>query len=344
VTDADEEPRVAPVALQTVGEGVGARLAAVIVEGGAPGRVACAGQEGAAHGQARHAAEVTDDLGEVDVHCGEGLVPGLDAGGRGADAGIARAPGGPSHTEVLGGTASAGAQPDGVECLAPLAVGAIGVAAGQVVGVAGGDPVDGTTARVQDVEAGDPVHPRAVHDHGLEVAGVEPVGHGLAVGRHASTPAHGRWRAIRGHGDVVRGTAHLAPGGMAMQRRQSSGRIRRPWACRLFCAGVGPRRPCGVRRVTCQGAVRPGCGAGCASLTRGRGLHHRRMKRLPPHTSPPGPRSHANQRASKAPRKRRPSLAAPRRRPRCHHAPEAPSVFHTSQHRRVLCKLTKACS
>jgi hypothetical protein len=183
VPDADERATLRARCPQTCGEGVGASVDAVICEGGEPGRVACASQERAAHGQARHAAEVTDDLGEVDVHVGEGLVPVLEAGGRGADAGIARAPGGPSHPDVIGGTASAVEPPAGVEYLEPLAVGAIGVAAGQVVGVAGVDHVDGTTSRCQDVDEGDPVHPRACHDHGIDVAGVAPVGHGMEVGR-----------------------------------------------------------------------------------------------------------------------------------------------------------------
>jgi len=243
------EPRVSPVALPTCGEGVGASVDAVICEGGEPGRVACAGPERAAHGQARHAAEVTDDLGEVDVHGGEGLVPVLDAGGRSADEGSALAPGGPSHPEVIGGLARAGEPPDGVEGLAPRAVGEIGVAAGPVVGVAGGDHVDGHTARCQDVEEGEPVHPRAFHDHGLEVAGVEPGGQGLEVGRNARPPAPGLWRASRGQGAGGLGTAHSAAGGLAMQRRQSSGRFRRPWAWSLICAGAGHRRPVGGRRM-----------------------------------------------------------------------------------------------
>ena len=45
---------------------------------------------------------------------------------------------------------------------------------------------------------------------------------------------------------------------------------------------------------------------------------------MPPNKAPPGHRSHANQRALKAPRKRRPSLAEPRRCPLCHNTPEGP--------------------
>ncbi len=146
--------------------------------------------------------------------------------------------------------------------LEPLAVGEIGFAAGPVFGVAGVDQVDGKTPRCQDLAEGDPVHPRAFQDHGIEVAGLEPVGQGMEVGRQASTPAHGLWRAIRGDGDVVLGTAHVDPGGMEMQRRQSSGRIKGPLGCSMFFAGAGHRRPFGVGSVTCKGAVRPGCGSG----------------------------------------------------------------------------------
>ena len=90
-----EEPLFAPVARQTVGEGVGAGVDAIIFEGGERGGVACAGQQGADNGHARHTADVTDDIGELDVHFGEGLWPVLDAGGSGADEGVALASGGP---------------------------------------------------------------------------------------------------------------------------------------------------------------------------------------------------------------------------------------------------------
>jgi hypothetical protein len=191
----------------------------------------------------------------VDVHCGESLVPGLEAGGRGADARIALAPGGPYDTEVIGGSARAVAPPAELEVLPPLAVRASGFAAGHVFGVAGVDHVDGQTPRCQDWEAWEPVDSRAGPDPCLAGASVEPVGHGLPVGRQARNPAPGLWRAIRRHGAVGLGTAHVDPGGLEMQRWQSSGRIRRRWACRMWFAGLGPRGPVGVRRLRCKGAV-----------------------------------------------------------------------------------------
>jgi hypothetical protein len=225
-----------------------------------PGRVRRPGPRGSWPG--RHAADVTDDIGEVDVHCGASLLPVLDAGGRGADEGVALAPVGPSYPEVIGGTARAVEQPEGVEFLQPLAVSELGFAAGHVLGVAGLDQGDGTTPRFQNVEEGDPVHSRACHDHCLDVASLEPVGHGMKVGRKARKPAHGLWRAIRRHGDVGLGTAHVDPGGIEIQRRSSSGRIRGLLGFSMVCAGFGPRRPLGVRRVRGKGAVRPGCGPG----------------------------------------------------------------------------------
>ena len=256
------EQLFAPVTLQTLGHGVGAGLNPVIFSGGKRGRVAFAGQERAENGQARHAADVTDDIGEWHVHCGESLLPVLDAGGRSADEGVALAHVGPSYTEVIGGTESAVEPPEGVEFWPPLAVSASGFAAGHVFGVAGVDQVDGKTPRFQNLEEGDPVDSRAFHDHGIDLASLAPVGHGMKVGRNARNPAHGLWRAIRRHGNVVLGTAHVDPGGIEMQLWQSSGRIRRLLGCSMFFAGFGHRRPFGVRRVRCKGAVRPGCGTG----------------------------------------------------------------------------------
>src|SRR6266542_6041359 len=112
----------------------------------------------------------------------------------------------------------------------------------------------------------------------------------------------------------------------------------------MSLAGFGPRRPFGVRRVRCQGAGRPGCGTGGESLKRGRALLSWRRKGMPPNKEPPGPRSHANQRALKAPGQRRPSLAEPRRGRLCHNTPQAPSFFAKEQHQRVLYTLTTACS
>ena len=53
---------------------------------------------------------VTDDMGEVDVHRGAGFWPVLEAGGSGAEEGVALASGGPSHAARSGGTKGAGAQ------------------------------------------------------------------------------------------------------------------------------------------------------------------------------------------------------------------------------------------
>ena len=65
---------------------------------------------------------------------------------------------------------------------------------------------------------------------------------------------------------------------------------------------------------------------------------------MPPHTEPPGHRSHANHRALKAPGQRRPSLAEPRRCLLCHNTPQAPSFFDKEQHQRMLYTLTKRCT
>jgi hypothetical protein len=172
------------------------------------------------------------------------------------------APEGPSDADVIEGTARAVEPSAGVECIPPRAVSDIGFAAGQVFGVEGVDQVESKTPHFQNLAEGAPVYPCTFHDHGIDVAGLEPIGQGMEVGRNASKPAHGLRRAIRGHGDVVLGTAHIDPGGIAIQRRQSSGWIRVPLECSMFFAGVGHRRPFGVRSVTCKGAVRPGCGPG----------------------------------------------------------------------------------
>ena len=223
-----EEPRFAPVARQTVGAGVGAGVDAIIFEGGERGGVACAGQQGAANGHARHPAEVTDDMGEVDVHCGAGFWPVLEAGGSGAEEGVALASGGPSHAARSGGTKGAGAQTARVKFWPPRAVGDGGFAPGQVLRLTGVDQVDRNAPRVQDWAQGAPVHSWAFPHPRVAVAGVEPVGHGLEGGRKTGTAAYRLWRALWGHGHLVLGATSVETRSSAVQRRQSSGRI--PWA------------------------------------------------------------------------------------------------------------------
>ena len=214
-----EEALVAPGAFQTFGDGVGGGFDARVFAGRERGGVACAGPPCADHGHARHTAHVTDDVGQLDVHVGQGLWPVLAAGGRGPKKGVARAQGGPSPTARSGRTEGAVEQPEGVEWLQPLAVGAVGCAAGPVFRVTGVDQVDLQAPRCQDWAQGDPGHPGAGPHHRLNAAGVKPVGQGMEVGRQTGKPAHGLWRAIRRHGDIRFGAAHVNPSGMEVQGR-----------------------------------------------------------------------------------------------------------------------------
>ena len=112
---------------------------------------------------------------------------------------------------------------------------------------------------------------------------------------------------------------------MEVQRRQSGGRIRGLLMVRMLFAGCGHRFP----SVRCS--PRAGQERGSARVRIGMSVAHTGSRPSPQEDEAPATtqgtarhRSHANQRALKAPRKRRPSLAAPRRCSRCHNAPEAP--------------------
>ena len=194
------EHLVAPVTLQTVGDGGGAGFAARVFAGRARGRVACAGQQCAEHGPARHTAEVPDDMGPWPVHCGEGLLPVLDAGRSGADEGVALASVGPPHAERSGGTQGAGEQTAGLQLLPPRAVGDVGCAAGPALGMTGMDQVDCTAPCLQDLEEGDPGPPGALHHDRLKATG-------LAPSATAWSSAVKRAKRRPGAGERSRGTA-----------------------------------------------------------------------------------------------------------------------------------------
>jgi hypothetical protein len=212
-------PRVAPVACQTFGAGVGGGVAAIVWYGRTRGGGAFAGPQGVDHGHARHTAQVTEHVGQVDVPLGQGLGPVLEAGGRGPHQGLALAPVGPSPTARRGRTAGAVEPPAGVAWWPPRAVGEVGGAAGHMFRVPGVAQVALEARRCQDVAQRAPGHPGAFHDHRLQAARVQPVGHALAVGRTPGTAAHRRWRALWRHGYRMCGAAHGHPSGLEVQGR-----------------------------------------------------------------------------------------------------------------------------
>jgi len=66
----------------------------------------------------------------------------------------------------------------------------------------GVDQEDLESSRFQDLKQGDPVHARTLHRHGLDVAGLQPVGRGMKIFRKRCKAAYRLRIAIRRHGDV----------------------------------------------------------------------------------------------------------------------------------------------
>ena len=243
-------------------EGGGAGVDAIGCEGGQVGRGAGAGQHGAETSPPRAPAAVAAHVGQVAVPCGPRLGPGREAGRRGAETGLALAPGGPSPPEVIGGAAGALEAPTGVALRPPRAVGAVGLAAGSVLGLTGLHAGDLNAPRCQDWDPGAAGHSGAFPHARLEAAGLEPIGPSLEGGRPAGQAAYRRWPTLWGQGHLGLSAAHVEPRGLAVQRRPAGGRLSGVWRCRGVFAGLGPRRPVAGPRVRGKRAVRPGGGSG----------------------------------------------------------------------------------
>jgi hypothetical protein len=174
---AQDEHMLVPVATGERGRDLLLRgLATVVPVAGELDGVGVAGGDVAEDGHARGPGEVADDVVELQVHEGQGLLHALDVGGRGRDELIAMPHERPDRRDLGRRAEAAPQESEGVELLDPLTVQDVRLAARDALDVEGVDEQNLEAAVLEDLEQGDPVDPGRLHGDGGDAAGLEPVG------------------------------------------------------------------------------------------------------------------------------------------------------------------------
>jgi hypothetical protein len=78
-------------------------------------------------------------------------------------------------------------------------------------------------ARLEQLIQRDPVHAGGLHGHGVDAAGIEPIGQTMQIDSEAGELAHGFVITVRRHGHIVRGSADVDAGGIGVGDRQGRG-------------------------------------------------------------------------------------------------------------------------
>ena len=139
--------------------GVNARVA----EGGERVRIPLAREDRADDPLPGPAAEIADDIRELDVHLGQHLLHPLDAGADGAHVVAALAPVRPHDANLGGRVKRVAEQTVGVQLQQPLAFLDVTLAPGQVLRVSRVDQIDVEAAGVQNFVERDPIDTGRLH-------------------------------------------------------------------------------------------------------------------------------------------------------------------------------------
>jgi hypothetical protein len=187
-------------------------------------RVALARYKGFEDGHAGRARDVTDDLGEFEVHLLQGLLHVLNMlGGRGEQH-LAVTQVATQHAHLGVWTEGPGEQPVGVQALQPLAIEPISLGPSRsALGLTRIDQEDLHPTGFQEFKEGNPVNAGRFHGDSGHTAVNEPVGQGVEVGGAGAETAHGLRVAPRGHGHPVLGFTDVDTGGVGVANLECIG-------------------------------------------------------------------------------------------------------------------------
>jgi hypothetical protein len=179
-------------------------------------RIPFAGEDRADDSLARPSTEITDDIGELEVHLRQRFLHPLDAGADGVDMVAALAPVGAGHANLRGGMERVAEEPVGVQFQQPLALLHVALAPRQIFRVPGVDQIDLEAARRQDLVDRNPIDAGRLQGDGGNPALLKPLGEAVQVGRKAVKPAYGIGIPIGPNGDVMGAVADVDARGVGM--------------------------------------------------------------------------------------------------------------------------------
>ena len=155
-----------PRPLEALGNGLPGGVNAGVAQGREGVRIALTGEDGAHDALPGPAAQIADDIRQLDVHLGQHLLHALDAGADRVDMVAALTPVGAHDANVGGRMKRVAEQAVGVELQQPLALLHVALAAGEILGVPRVDQIDLQAARLQDLVQRNPIDARGLHRHG----------------------------------------------------------------------------------------------------------------------------------------------------------------------------------
>ena len=228
----DEEVFGPPIPLKTASDQVAGSFDAMIFESGQLLRVAFASEDGVEDGQAGDTGQVTDDVVDLKVHLGEGLLEMLDVAGGITDQRRAMAQDRTDGADVFRWTKAGAQQADRVQVLKPLAIADIGFAAGKIFAMTGVDQADLQAGGFEDLEQRDPVNTGRLHRDGLHATLPQPIAQLEQIVGEGAEGAHRFGIGVGGHGHLYLGGADVDAGGVRME----CGQLGVGFDCD-FCAG-----------------------------------------------------------------------------------------------------------
>ncbi len=254
---------------ESLDDGLLRRTAIGVAEGGQHLWVTLSGDDGADDLHSGLAGDVGEDVVELEVHLGEGLLHMEDVGCAVLDELGAVAQEGAQGAHLGIGAEGGVEQSEGVELADPLAVGDVRLAAGDILDVGAVDQVDLEAASLQQLEDWNPVDAGGFHRHGLHTAFLEPIGEGFQVRGEGGETAHRVTGQVGADGGPDFAAADVETGGVGVDeghRFERVGWVHHNLHSEILCSANRPHETQGRLLIgvtpgrAASGEITPGAG------------------------------------------------------------------------------------
>src|SRR3954466_101572 len=185
--------------------------------------ITLAGDEIAEDPQPGHASDVTDHDGQLQVHFDERLLHALDVNAGLFDEGVPMAEISSERDDRIAGPETAAQQSDDLQLAQPFAIRDVALASRHVLDVMGIHEPHGESARIQDLEQGNPVDARRFHGDARDPTARQPVRQSDQIARNGLEGLYRLRVVIRRDGHIVLGRSAIDPRGIrvdALQHRR----------------------------------------------------------------------------------------------------------------------------